>query len=274
MREYVKIAREWVIPNLPPALKTWLADRYHGKVLTYEAPREFLSWPKDIDLNHLPDQVIPYEYARDIIVKTPQEIAVIDCACREAAGNNCQPTQVCMIIGQPFVDFVMAKQPEAKRLTTQEALDLIEEQHKLGRVQTAWFKDACMGRFYAMCNCCKCCCSGVKAMNEWHASVLAPSGYVAVSNPDLCNGCGKCVDHCIYSAIEVMHGKAHLHYDKCLGCGLCADICPTGSWTLKRDTRKGLPLRLKEVIADHLLVKGIGPHPRALEQIQRRMRLL
>ncbi len=272
MKEYVSFARR-VIPNLAPWAKNMLANRYHGKVISPEVAEDIVTFPGNIDLHHVPDQVIPYEYARDIIIRSPQEIAVIECACRGAAGNSCTPSQVCMIIGQPFVDFVLAKQPTARRLTQAEAVEFLQEQHTLGRVHTAWFKDACMGRFYAICNCCKCCCSGAKAMREWDTNVVAPSGFVAVHDADKCRGCGHCAKGCVYSAIEVHHKKAHLHYDMCMGCGLCVDHCHHGAWRLVRDENKGMPLKFRELVANHRLSTGLGPRPRAFRQILKKISL-
>jgi Fe-S-cluster-containing hydrogenase component 2 len=272
MEEYVALARR-LIPHMGPGMKNWLAQRYHGKVIAPEVAANLVTVPLDLDLHHVPDQVIPYEYARDIVLRTPREIAVIECACRAAAKNHCSPSQVCMIIGQPFVDFVEAKQDNVRRLTPEEAVDFLAEQHRLGRVHTAWFKDACMGRFYAICNCCKCCCSGAKAMREWETSVVAPSGFSARHNPEVCEGCGHCADRCVYSAIAVTEGKAQLNYDACMGCGLCVDACPNRAWELQRDEAKGWPLELRELAADEWLKKGIGPRPRAFGQILKKLRL-
>jgi NAD-dependent dihydropyrimidine dehydrogenase PreA subunit len=272
MKEYVSFARA-VLPNVAPWIRNALANRYHAKVISPEVAENIVTFPGDIELHHVPDQVIPFEYARDIVIRSPREIAVIECACRAAAGKNCTPSQVCMIIGQPFVDFVLAKQPTARKLTQDEAVAFLQEQHTLGRVHTAWFKDACMGRFYAICNCCKCCCSGAKAMREWDTAIVAPSGFVAVHDPELCVGCGHCAEGCVYTAIEVQHGKAHLHYDACMGCGICVDFCANGAWRLERDEKKGVPLRLRELVADDVLNKGIGPRPRAFGQILKKLSL-
>ncbi len=48
-----------------------------------------------------------------------------------------------------------------------------------------YYKDAMLNRFYAICNCCSCCCG---AMNAWNngTPMLASSGYVAVVDEELC----------------------------------------------------------------------------------------
>jgi hypothetical protein len=74
------------------------AEGYHGKVLPLETARQLVSINKEIRLENL-EQVIPFEKARDIILKNPDHIAVIDCPCRKGMESPCLPLDVCMIIG-------------------------------------------------------------------------------------------------------------------------------------------------------------------------------
>ncbi len=53
-------------------------------------------------------------------------------------------------------------------------------------------------------------------------------------NHDKCVGCGKCVDACAESAIELKDGKATLVSDDyCDGLGACIGDCPHGALTLE-----------------------------------------
>jgi tetratricopeptide (TPR) repeat protein len=49
-------------------------------------------------------------------------------------------------------------------LSPAEAVEILEAEHRRGHVHAAYFKDACLDRFYVICNCCKCCCGGIDAM--------------------------------------------------------------------------------------------------------------
>jgi ferredoxin len=151
-----------------------------------------------------------------------------------------------MVIGQPFVDFTLEHNPQSsRRLTQQEALDLLEAEHERGHLHSAWFKDACLNRFYAICNCCKCCCGGIEAMRKYGVPMLASSGYVAHVDKDLCTGCATCVDACPFDALSVEGDESVLDWEKCMGCGVCVEKCPSGALSLVRDEKKGLPLDVR-----------------------------
>lgn len=248
---YVRLGK-WLLPYLMPRTKRWVANRYHAKVLTHDLARAIITIEQDIPLRDL-EQIIPYDRARDLILNGPPEIAVQECSCRQNAPQPCQPTQVCMIIGQPFVDFALTHRPEStRRLTRVEALALLEAEHQRGHVHSAWFKDASMGRFYAICNCCKCCCGGIEAMLKYGVPMVASSGYIASVDAALCRSCGTCVEACPFGAMTLNGRGAEIIWDHCMGCGICEGRCPYGAIALRRDERKGIPLDVR------LLVHGDG----------------
>ncbi len=51
-------------------------------------------------------------------------------------------------------------------------------------------------------------------------------------NESLCEGCGKCVEVCVFRGRELVDGKAKIDPDRCLGCGRCAEVCPTRATTI------------------------------------------
>ena len=220
----------------------WWADHYHGKVVPPELAQAIITVDQDIrrDL----EQIIPYPTARSLVLEGPPDVVVYECACRLAREEPCSPTQVCMVIGKPFTDFILEHNPgSSRRLTQAEALALLREEHERGHVHTAYFKDACLDRFYAICNCCPCCCGGIQAMRG-NVPMVCASGYVARIDAAHCAACGTCADACPFDAIQV-NGTAVVDWELCMGCGVCTSQCPNGLITLERDERKGIPLDVR-----------------------------
>lgn len=239
-----------------PSLRTAISEAYHGKVLRLEDAGRIITINQDIELRNL-DQVLPYAHAKDLILKNPGNIALYNCPCRAQKKDPCRPTEVCLIIGEPFADLVRLLQPfRSRRIDAAEALRILREEDERGHVHTAWFKSTMLNRFYAICNCCKCCCLGMKFMAEHRMKMILPSGYRAVVNGD-CVGCGRCARHCQFEALEIrtviVEGRAEksctVRDEQCFGCGICVRQCQRGAITLIRDPAKGIPLDIDQLLA-------------------------
>jgi len=66
---------------------------------------------------------------------------------------------------------------------------------------------------------------------------------------ELCTGCGTCVKHCIYGAIQVVEGKARVNYDTCVGCLECYFACPNRALEVPSEG----PVKLQARLADAAL---------------------
>jgi ferredoxin len=224
------------------------ADTYHGKVVPLEAATQLVTVEEDVDLGDL-EQTIPYTMARDIVLKNPDHIAVLDCACRAARPDPCLPLDVCLVIGEPFASFVVEHNPRrARMITPGEAVDILRAEDERGHVHHAFFKDAMLNRFYAICNCCSCCCGAMNAQRNG-TPMLASSGYVAQVDVELCAACGTCADDCQFAAISVDDGFARIDAAACMGCGVCVAHCPQEAIELVREPAKGEPLEIQKLIA-------------------------
>ncbi len=53
-------------------------------------------------------------------------------------------------------------------------------------------------------------------------------------DPELCNGCGLCVEDCPAGTLSMVDGKAVVTGEESLYCDHCAAICPTGAVTVDR----------------------------------------
>jgi Pyruvate/2-oxoacid:ferredoxin oxidoreductase delta subunit len=224
------------------------ADTYHGKVVPLEAATHLVMVQEEVNLTNL-EQIIPYSRARDIILRNPDHIVALECPCRSVRPNPCLPLDVCLIIGEPFASFVAEHHPRRSRwLSPGEAVEILHAEHERGHVHHAFFKDAMLGRFYAICNCCACCCG---AMQAWRNGVpmLAASGYRSQVDADLCIGCGDCSNLCQFGALSADDGVAVVDSALCMGCGVCVSHCTQEALSLVRDSAKGEPLEIRELLA-------------------------
>jgi Pyruvate/2-oxoacid:ferredoxin oxidoreductase delta subunit len=246
-RQYIGWAILRLVPLRGGRAKRHLADHYHGKVLTPEHARTILTLNKNIPLQDL-DQIIPYPAARRLVLAGPPEVVAFECPCRHTRPNPCQPTQVCLIVGQPFVDFVLEHHPaDSRRLTQAEAVELLDAEHRRGHVHAAWFKNVCLDRFFAICNCCKCCCGGIEVMVRHGIPMMTSSGYLAEVDDTKCAACGECRKACPFDAIRV-DGHALIQRAACLGCGICVEQCGHHALRLVRDPSRGVPLDVRLLV--------------------------
>jgi len=224
------------------------ADTYHGKVMTLEAARQLVTVNEEIRLHDL-EQVIPFAPARDISLKNPDHIVVLECPCRTSRPDPCLPLDVCLIVGEPFAGFVIEHHPRRARwITSEEAEEILESEHSRGHVHHAFFKDAMFGRFYAICNCCSCCCGAMQSMRNG-TPMLAASGYMSRVEVDLCIGCSVCVENCPFGALELREDVVEVDHAMCMGCGVCVSTCEVGALSLVRDQSASEPLEIRHLMA-------------------------
>lgn len=244
LKTIVKIDSKW--------FRTYISETYHSKVVRLDDARRLITINKNIELRNL-DQVLPYNHAKNIILNNPHNIVVYDCPCRGQKKEPCKPTDVCLVVGDPFVDLLRMFQPfRSRRISPEEAVRILREEDERGHVHTAWFKQTMLDRFYAICNCCKCCCLGMKFMAEYNVNMILPSGYRSIIGED-CIGCGVCATYCQFDAMEMIpfsdNGKERksckVLRERCFGCGICESKCEKGAISLVRDPEKGIPLNIE-----------------------------
>lgn len=231
-----------------------LADTYHGKTIPLETAKRLVLINEEIKISDL-EQVIPYKRARSILMQNPDHIVVMDCPCRVARPNPCLPLDVCLIVGEPFASFVQEHHPQrSRRITREEAIIILKAEDDRGHVHHAFFKDVMFDRFYAICNCCECCCGAMQAQRSG-TPMLASSGYISQVDEDLCIGCGDCNSYCQFHALEVVDGVNRVIYEKCMGCGVCVSKCTQDALSLVLDSDKGLPLEICSAMKEAIFVE-------------------
>jgi ferredoxin len=226
---------------------------YHGKVVKLTDAIKLVTQKQDMHL--VPsERVIPFKLVRDIILENPAAIAAGSCACRAISEHPCiSPSeQICLFVGEPNVSFIIAQNPKFRKVSQKEAVKILEDCHKEGFVHAALFEKSASNRFNVICNCCGCCCMGLRMFNLYNMPLdnpfLAPSGYVSVVSDD-CSGCGECVERCNFHAISMDEEvqKAVVNLEKCMGCGVCEGVCPVEAISLRLETSRGDPLDIDKM---------------------------
>ena len=256
-RPFLRLKRLLLAPFLLRGMwpQRW-AEEYHGKVLTTAAATRLLTVHEAVDVQ-LSEQVIPFESARRLVLSGFGPFVVLDCPCRLAREHPCQPLDVCLIIGEPFASFVLTHHPgRARQIRPEEAVSIVEAEASRGHVHHAFFKQAALGRFYALCNCCSCCCGAISG--HLHGTpMLISSGYIARVDPERCAQCGTCVACCPFGALA-LQGSAHVDTSRCMGCGVCTRVCPHGALSLQRDASKPEPLDVSALQLQDPMARATG----------------
>lgn len=225
---------------------------YHQKIVKLSDALQLITQKTDLCLR-TPEQVVPYKQAKDIVLQNPGSIALGECACRATSENPClpPPMEVCLLVGDPHASFIAEHNAKFRKISQEEAVDVVQKAHDMGLVHCAEFKKDVGRRFIALCNCCSCCCLGVQMWNALGGAIpfIAPSGYVAEVG-EACSGCGECVGACKFNAIEMEEDRERptINLAKCMGCGVCETACPADAITLRREPSKGEPLDLAELV--------------------------
>ena len=251
--EDVDALMEAMVQGIAESAASRDTSTYHAKVVQLRDALQLLSQKHDISLEPS-ETVIPYQQARSVILQNPESISVGECACRAAAEESCLgegERDVCLFVGDPHAAFVREVNPKFRKISQDDAMAVLEDAHDKGFVHCAYFKKDIGRRFVAICNCCSCCCQGMKAWNLFGGAIplLAPSGYLCEIGED-CNECGACVDACHFDAIRADEDaeSCSVDKDKCMGCGICEDVCLPGAISLRREPSKGDPLDLAELL--------------------------
>jgi ferredoxin len=146
-------------------------------------------------------------------------------------------------------DTFNVKFPEGvgKTITKEEALELVKRGidnglipllgRSMGDARIRGVEDT--GHFLSSCFCCPCCCINAKFVyhgpNFGSRLFHRMDGISVNVDEKLCEGCGECVEGCVFKGVEFIDGKARINQSLCLGCGRCANICPTGAATIEID---------------------------------------
>lgn len=189
--------------------------------------------------------VAPVSIIEHFIREASDHLILSRCPCRSENGcEDFDPDFGCTFLGPAVRDV----DPEVGRLVSmEEALEHLRQATEAGLVSClgAFKGDAIMlgvkdhKHLMTICHCCPCCCISTAmplAAREARDLLVKLEG-VDVEITDKCNGCGLCVDACIFDQISVEDGVAVIG-EECKGCGRCAVACKRDGLRITIDNPK------------------------------------
>lgn len=242
------------------ALLKFAFDRYHAKILSFRDTRKIFELNEDLSaVSAKNKQIVPYKHAYKILLQEPDFIAVMDCPCKKTLNAPAWSINSCICVGKTTAQFWLdrcGKKYNARKISQNQALDLIKTFREQGYLTQAFFKVATGGSLGVICNCHIDSCVSLQATMfarrfDPKLSMAANSGYSIEHNTTLCRNCGTCAKICQFGAIRFRDNIWTYDRPICMGCELCAEHCPQQAITLVRDPNKTVPLDLDLIKAEY-----------------------
>lgn len=224
---------EWSLNRLDPELIKDVGEYvplYMGQPQNLKTPPlRTIPIPRAL---HAEQAIMPYEEAR-LIVQGQEKIVVAPCICRKEQkmiGKGCDKLMESCLIFDAGAQYYEENQL-GRPISQTEALKILDEAENQGLVLQPSNSQKVMN----ICLCCGCCCGVLKNLKRLpNPARYAASNYFAESDPDLCIGCGACIDRCQMGAIEMKGDTVEVNSAYCIGCGLCVPTCTVAAMRLNR----------------------------------------
>jgi ferredoxin len=244
---------------------------YHPSVLTRlplfrdiavrhsEPENSFGSYiPINASLGTFENQLMPEKMIDHFIDKAKVFYLQYNCMCR--VFHDCQDherTLGCMYMGDDSLTISMP--PEKGRFVSkEEAREHVKKSIENGLVplfgrspgETNAIGATDTGHIMSMCFCCPCCCVNGKIAKD---ATFAVQGFTRMEgltvevDPNICVGCGTCLDVCVFVGRDVIDGKAVIDQERCLGCGRCERACPNGAINITIDDPKRVEQHIQSI---------------------------
>jgi len=192
-------------------------------------------------------RILPYENVEEL-VREQKKILVAPCICRmehKIKGKWCgRMVETCLIFG--WAADYYERNGLGRKITLEETLDILKRAEEEALV----LQPSNSEKIVNICCCCGDCCQVLLHIKRHPApAFMVSSPFIASADPDICEGCGTCVERCQMDAITLEDEKVKLDKTRCIGCGLCVSTCPSGALKLERkpeSEQKPLPKDPKE----------------------------
>ncbi len=192
----------------------------------------------------VPEELILLTQKVEELIEKFDDISVGHCFCRhhrDILGKPCTHTDLrenCFTFGKSAR--YIAEQGFGRLISKDEALDIMKKSEDDGLVHKAFHPHSNIAKAEtSICNCCKDCCGTLEWWRMGMFALINSTNFLSQVDPDLCSGCGTCVEKCPVDAIELNDSDiAEVNAEYCLGCGVCAHFCPENAIILLEGMRK------------------------------------
>jgi ferredoxin len=197
--------------------------------------------PVDVDIE--PEQgIAQYDNVKQIIEDCEGPFVKCNCICRQTMdllGEPCKMTDHrdnCLGFGemaQMYID-----QGFGVKISKEEILQILERNREEGLI----LRPNNSQQIDFICSCCYCCDGAISSLLE-----MAEPGNYVISNyyseidPELCTGCGNCIDRCQVKAISQSENRSLIDIKRCIGCGNCISICSSEAISLQKKQNEYIP---------------------------------
>ena len=100
----------------------------------------------------------------EAIVDSAEGVAVGPCTCRDVFKNCDNPVDVEILLGPTRHIFMEHMPHDSHEITREEAREILRDCHRRGLIHTVI---KCKDDFYAICNCCSCCCVPLRLSKQY-----------------------------------------------------------------------------------------------------------
>lgn len=169
-------------------------------------------------------QVVPLEDVEKIF-ELVSNVVRLPCVCRKVTTGD-QNARYCY--GLNLDDRLRATLDDSTNLeilSAQEAFSAVKKLDREGLVHSVWtFKTPYIG---GLCNCDQDCMAYRVTYERRYFQNMFRAEYLAVIDPELCNGCKVCVRQCQFGAMRysAVNKKVSVDVRACYGCGVCRAAC-------------------------------------------------
>lgn len=201
-----------------------------------------------------------YDDVRKLVEDAPGPFSVANCICRQMKDmreQGCRYSDIretCLQIGpdhaRQYIEMGVGRE-----ITREEAFSVLDRAQEAGFI----LQPENSVRPENICCCCGDCCGPLSAAKKApRPADLYTSNYIVTVNPELCAGCGVCIERCQMDARVIVDGKSVVDQDRCIGCGNCAVTCRAGASILTRRKEQLVPFRDKDETFMKIMFRKLG----------------